>query len=68
MHVSHVVRGKRSVSADVAVLLGRAFGQTPQYWLNLQASYDLKTAKPIPKPRQRVLDALSRRLLSLGRA
>jgi addiction module HigA family antidote len=49
MHVSHVVRGARAVTADLAVLLGRAFGQTPEYWLNLQAAYDLKTAKPITR-------------------
>jgi plasmid maintenance system antidote protein VapI len=29
----------------MALLLGQAFGQSPQYWLNLQAAYDLKTAE-----------------------
>lgn len=42
MRISHVVHGKRPVTAELAVLFGKAFGQTPQYWMNLQASYDLK--------------------------
>jgi plasmid maintenance system antidote protein VapI len=33
------------VTAELALLYGRAFEQTPQYWLNLQAAYDLKTAE-----------------------
>ena len=45
MRVSHVVRGARPVTAELALLFGKAFGQTPEYWLNLQAAYDLKTAK-----------------------
>jgi addiction module HigA family antidote len=45
MRVSHVVKGTRPVTAELALLFGRAFGQSPQYWLNLQAAYDLKTAE-----------------------
>ena len=45
MRVSHVVKGTRPVTAELALLLGQAFGQSPQYWLNLQAAYDLKTAE-----------------------
>ena len=45
MRISHVVKGSRPVTAELALLLGRAFGQSPQYWLNLQLSYDLKTAE-----------------------
>ena len=45
MRISHVVKGTRPVTAELALLFGRAFGQSPQYWLNLQASYDLKIAK-----------------------
>lgn len=44
MRVSHVVNGARPVTAELALLFGKAFGQAPQYWLNLQAAYDLKTA------------------------
>ena len=45
MRVSHVVRGTRPVTAELALLFGRAFGQSPQYWLNLQAAFDLKAAE-----------------------
>jgi addiction module HigA family antidote len=45
MRVSHVVNGSRPITAELALLLGRAFGQTPQYWLNLQADFDLKLAE-----------------------
>ena len=45
MRVSHVIHGKRPVTAEMALILGKAFGQTPQYWLNLQSAYDLKIAE-----------------------
>lgn len=45
MRISHVVKGKRPVTAELAVLFGKAFGQTPQFWMNLQAGYDLKLAE-----------------------
>ena len=47
MRVSHVVKGARPVTAELAPLLCRAFGQTPQYWLNLQTDFDLKTAEMV---------------------
>ena len=51
LRISHVTRGLRPVTAELALLFGRAFRQTPQYWLNLQADYDLKTAKASIGPR-----------------
>jgi len=45
MRISHIVKGTRPVTAELALLFGRAFGQSPQYWLNLQAAYDLKAAQ-----------------------
>ena len=45
MRVSHVLKGSRPVTAELALRLGRVMGQTPQYWLNLQATYDLKLAQ-----------------------
>ncbi len=47
MRISHVVKGKRPVTAELALLFGKAFGQTPQYWINLQAVYDLKIAEKV---------------------
>ena len=43
MRVSHIVKGQRPVTAELALLFGKAFEQSPEYWLNLQATYDLKT-------------------------
>lgn len=59
MRVSHVVNGTRPVTAELALLFGRAFGQSPQYWLNLQAGYDLKTAERAMKHRLRVVRPLA---------
>ena len=45
MRVSHVIRGTRPVTAELALLFGKALGQSPEYWLNLQSAYDLETAR-----------------------
>lgn len=43
MRISHIVRETRPVTADLALRFGRAFGQSPQFWMGLQTDYDLKT-------------------------
>ena len=43
--VNEIVLGKRSVSADTALRLGRYFGTSEQFWLNLQNEYDLDVEK-----------------------
>jgi addiction module HigA family antidote len=55
IHVPHnavtaIMNGERSISAQMAIRLGQAFGTTPQYWLNLQAIYDLKQARAAMPP------------------
>ena len=45
MRVSHVVNGSRPVTPELALLFGRALGQSPQYWLNLQMTHDLQTTE-----------------------
>lgn len=40
--VSELLHGKRRVTADTALRLGRYFGTSPQFWLNLQSHYDLE--------------------------
>jgi addiction module HigA family antidote len=42
--INDIVRERRGVTPDTALRLARFFGTTPQFWLNLQASYDLKIA------------------------
>lgn len=51
MRVSHIIKGTRPVTAEMALLFGKAFGQTPQYWINLQAAYDLKTTEKVIRRR-----------------
>ncbi|MHB8835792.1 MAG: HigA family addiction module antitoxin [Candidatus Methylomirabilia bacterium] len=40
--ISEIVNGKRSITADTAIRLGRYFGVSPEIWLNLQADYELR--------------------------
>ena len=42
--MNDIVRERRSVTPDTALRLARYFGTTPEFWLNLQSSYDLKVA------------------------
>jgi antitoxin HigA-1 len=43
--VNDIVNGKRGVTADTALRLGRYFGNSPEFWLNLQAAHDLRAAE-----------------------
>jgi antitoxin HigA-1 len=43
--INDIVRERRGVTPDTALRLARFFGTTPQFWLNLQASYELKLAE-----------------------
>ena len=43
--ISQIVNGQRAISGDTALRLGHFFGTSPQFWLNLQATYDLRVAE-----------------------
>ena len=43
--VSEIVHGRRSITADTALRLARYFDTTPEFWMNLQAAYDLDAAQ-----------------------
>ena len=43
--LNDVVRGHRSITTDTALRLGRYFGTTPEFWINLQTRYDLDVAE-----------------------
>ena len=43
--VSEIVNGRRGITADTALRLARYFGTTPEFWMNLQASFDLDVAQ-----------------------
>ncbi len=47
--INEIVHGKRSISADTALRLARFFGTTPDFWINLQAQYDLRQAEKLIK-------------------
>ena len=54
MRIRLVVNGKRPVTAELALRLGRYFGQDPRYWMNLQSRYDMDLAE------EELLDEISR--------
>ncbi len=43
--VSQIIHGKREITADTALRLGKYFGIEPEFWLNLQVRYNMKIAK-----------------------
>jgi len=43
--LSQIVQGRRSVTPDTSLRLGRYFGFSPDYWLNLQSHYDLEVTR-----------------------
>ena len=43
--ITDILNGKRAVSPDTALRLGRYFGQNPRFWLNLQSMHDLAAAE-----------------------
>ena len=44
MRINLLVNGKRPITAELALRLGRYFGQNPRYWMNLQSRYDMDLA------------------------
>ena len=59
--ISAIVNGKRAITADTAMRLARYFGTSPQYWLNLQTSYDLEVAslELLPRIEKEVLPRIA---------
>ena len=43
--INEIVLGKRAITADTALRLARYFGNSPDFWMALQASYDLEEAQ-----------------------
>lgn len=42
--ISHIIQGKRAITADTALRLGHWFKSSAEFWLNLQMAYDLRVA------------------------
>ena len=49
--INEIVLEKRRITADTALRLGKFFGNTPQFWLGLQADYDLDLAEDLLRAR-----------------
>jgi len=43
--ISQIITGHRAITGDTALRLGHFFGISPQFWLNLQATYELRVAE-----------------------
>ncbi|MGQ0662697.1 MAG: HigA family addiction module antitoxin [Pseudomonadota bacterium] len=59
--VNDIVRGRRGITADTALRLGKYFGTSPELWLGLQMEYDVRRVKrdtwPLVEPRIRPIRA-----------
>lgn len=53
--ISAIVNGHRSISVEMAWLLAQALGTTPEFWLNLESTYQLKTFDASAMPRVEAL-------------
>jgi addiction module HigA family antidote len=60
--INEIVKGKRAITADTALRLGRFFGMSERFWLNLQNRYDLE------KERDRLGDPLATEVEVLAKA
>ena len=45
IRISAIVNGKRAITPDTALRLGRFFGTSPEFWLGMQTSYDLERTR-----------------------
>jgi addiction module HigA family antidote len=48
--IAEIVNNRRRITADTALRLGLYFGNSPEFWMNLQSHYDLKVARRKLKP------------------
>jgi addiction module HigA family antidote len=53
-HVNELCNGRRNVTAPTALILARVFGNSPDFWLNVQRRNDLWRAMHSPRERQRI--------------
>jgi addiction module HigA family antidote len=56
-HVNELCNGRRNVTAPTALILARVFGNSPDFWLNVQRRSDLWDAMHSPRERKRILRA-----------
>jgi addiction module HigA family antidote len=66
--ISDIVRGRRDVSVETAILLGRHFDVDPRFWLNLQTAYDVSRAESEAAERERLEDKAKATAIAKRRA
>ena len=57
--VSEIIKGKRGISVDTALRFSKYFGNSPEFWINIQTHYDLEEKKNILKKELRKIKRLS---------
>ena len=60
--INEIIHGQRDISADTALRLGKYFGNSPQFWMNLQTWYDLEIEK------DKILDRLNKEIHPFNKA
>lgn len=61
--VNEIVLGKRAITGDTAIRLGKLFGIEPEFWMNLQSRFDLETAEDQFDPKIKILVGRYRELM-----
>lgn len=59
--ITAILHGRRAITGDTALRLGHFFGNSPQFWLNLQATYELRIAEQKSGEAIEALPTLARR-------
>lgn len=63
--ITAIIKGSRGISGETAVLFGRAFSTTPEFWLDLQSRYDLDLAsRNVTAATLRRVDQFARQLMA----
>jgi antitoxin HigA-1 len=57
--INGIVQGKRAITAETALRLSRAIGTSPDFWLNLQTSFDLRLAE------ERLAESLEKEIIPI---
>jgi addiction module HigA family antidote len=63
--ITAILNGQRAVTGDTALRLGHFFGVSPEFWLNLQANYELRSAEAKLGKRLKMMPTLKGRLVRL---
>lgn len=66
-YVRNIVKGRRKINGETAILFGYVFMMSPEFWMNLQAGYDLQVARAATSPDSfRAAHALSEKLQAVS--